>query len=142
MIAVYNDKINIDNTIKNLNKINVIKGNEKSFYFSDNLVTGEGEFPYNIKHLHSVLQRAEKTNFILTENAIVNIQNVKEVVMEYFQYAGISIYKCCKKDAELYVVSLLCTNGKTESISYHSFKQAQACFNEINKNLKDVELTV
>lgn len=135
MVEVKNNKLMIDGSKTALDQINVIHQVGDNLHVSNSIV----EFAKNVS-IKDVYKQVSKANgnFMLINRAMVNLDNVESVGIKYYQYAGISIYECDKKNAELYTLSLQCANGKTEAISFKTLLEVQKAFRQLK--LKLVEL--
>lgn len=135
MVEIKNDQLIIDDKKLDLTDVNIIHQVQNNLHLSNNIV----EFAQNqdVKEVFKKLSQHGYNNFMLINRAIVNLANVESAIIKYFQYAGISIYECEKKHAELHVISLNCKNGKTESISFRTFAEAEKFHQEINKKLAE-----
>ena len=137
MLEIKNNNLIIDGKAKSLNDINVINGNEKTVCIFVNMLVGVKKHDCSIKDLHKQLVEAGYNNFMLTNNAIINLNNIENMYIKYYQYAGISILESSKANAELCLLNLVCKNGKTESMSFNSNKEADKVYRTINDKLID-----
>lgn len=137
MIKIKNNILTIDKKSTNIDEINMIQSVKDKLYFSNNIVEISPK-PYDINLLHKNLVEAGLENFILLDNVIVNLDNVVSLYIKYFQYAGISIFQCNKEDAEMYMLAINCRNGKTETISFRTWAEAEKCYHTLDKALTDL----
>lgn len=137
MIEIKNNQLIVDGFKIDLNEINVIHQVKNNLHLSNSIV----EFAQNldIKELFEMLKEKGLINFILVNKALVNINNVASLKVKFYQYAGISIYECEKKHAELYVISLECKDGKTESISFRTLAETEKYYQELDAKLTELK---
>ena len=91
------------------------------------------------------LVRTGIKNFVLIDNVIVNTENVSDIYVKYFQYAGISIFQCNKENAEMYMLVMTCKNGKAETISFSSIEELEKYRKTIENsitNLKSSQMNI
>lgn len=136
MIEIKGNKLKIDGKVMDLDEVNIIHQVKNNLHLSNSIV----EFAQNldIKELFEKLKEKGFHNFILVNKALVNINNVDSLKIKYYQYAGISIYECEKKHAELYVISLECKDGKTESISFRTLAETEKYYQELDAKLTEL----
>ena len=73
------------------------------------------------------------------DNVIVNTENVSDIYVKYFQYAGISIFQCNKENAEMYMLVMNCKNGKAETISFSSIEELEKYRNIIENSIANLK---
>jgi len=139
MLEVKDNKLKIGKTVKDLKDVNLINGKEKSISFSNNMLERITEYPYTLDEVYSVLTNAGLQNFWLVNNTIVNLNNVEDVKIKYYQYAGLSIVESTKENAETCFINIICKNGKTESISFSSVKEAEYFNNTLTSLLFELK---
>ena len=142
MVEIKNNALIIDGETKNLNNINIINGKNNFVYFSNNMLERIKNYPYSIEEVYSQIEKSGLKNFWFVNNTIINVNNILKVYIEYYQYAGLSIIKSSKTNAETCFVKIECVNGKTESISFSSDKEAEKFYHELDNkiiNLKNTE---
>lgn len=139
MLELKNNKLIIDGVEKNLKDINLIIGNENTISFSSNLVERIKEYPYSILDLYAELTKTGLKSFWLTNNKIINLNNIERVYIKYYQYAGLSIIETIKSNAEKCNVNIVCKNGKTESVSFSSDKEAEKFYHELDNKIMDIK---
>lgn len=136
MIEIKNDNLIIDKKTTPINQINMIQSAKGKLYFSNSIVE-ISEKPYDINEVYEKLQSAGCSNFVLIDNVIINVSNVDSTYIKYFQYAGISIFQCDKKNAEMYMLVLNCKNGRAENIFYRSAKEAEKAYHKLDDSIID-----
>jgi len=139
MIEVKDNEIIIDGVVKYLNNVNLIKSENDSVYFSSNIVERIKKYPYNIKEVYKQINNAGLTNFWLTNNTIINLNNIESVHIKYYQYAGLSIIETSKLNAEKCFVNMVCKNRKIESIGFSSDKEAEKFYHELDDKLIEIK---
>ena len=139
MIKIEDNKIIIDKVVKNLNDVNLIIGNDNTISFSSNLVERIKEYPYSISDLYTELTKAGLKSFWLINNKIINLNNIERVYIKYYQYAGLSIIETIKANAETCNVNIVCKNGKTETISFSSDKEAEKFYHQLDDKITDMK---
>ena len=136
MIEIKNNQLVIDGFKISLNDINIIHQVKNNLHLSNSII--EFAKDIEIKDVFKVINNSEN-NFILINKAIVNLDNVESASIKYYQYAGISIYECEKKHAELYVLRLLCKDGNTETISFRTLEEVQKYYQELQNRLSELK---
>lgn len=138
MLEVKNNNLIIDDKTRAIDEINMIQSAKGKLYFSNSIVE-ISENSYDINEVYKKLQSASSNNFVLIDNAIVNVNNIESLHKKYFQYAGISIIQCDRENYEMCMVVLNCKNGSSETISFRSEKEADDCCEIINKAIADLK---
>ena len=144
MVEIKNNNLIIDGKSTPIDEINMIQSAKGKLYFSNNIVEISKE-SHDIKELNNIFQQAGLTNFVLIDNVIVNTENVSDIYVKYFQYAGISIFQCNKENAEMYMLVMTCKNGKAETISFSSIEELEKYRNIIENsiaNLKSLQMNI
>lgn len=139
MIKINEDKIIADGLEKDLSNINVINLSNKYLSFSSRIadcVKYEGD----IESFYKKITNAGLNGYLLLGNNVINLNNVVSLHIEYYQYAGISIHKCSPEHAEMYLLTIECQNGKKETISFRTNKEAEQCYKEINSAFKQLKI--
>ena len=136
MIEVKNNNLIIDEKKYSINEINMIQSVNGKLYFSNNIVE-ISKNPYDINELHKKLTDAGFSNFELFNNSVVNVENIDSMYIKYFQFAGISIFQCDKKHAEMFMLVMNCKNGKAETISFRTAKEAEKCYHILDNAIID-----
>ena len=138
MIEIKKDKIIADGLEKNFENISVISLGKKYLSFSSKIADCT-KYDKDIDTFYQELIKAGLNGFVLINDNIFNLNNIIQVEFDFYQYAGISIHKCSKEDAELCLLTLVCKNNKRESIPFRTFKEAEICYKEINKKLNELK---
>jgi len=141
MIEVKNNNLIIDGVSKSLKDINIINCKGNAIYFSNNMVERIKEYPYTIEEVYNAITTAGYNGFWLVNNTLININNIEKVFIKYYQYAGLSIVESSKANAETCFVNIVCKNGKTESISFSSDKEAEKFYNDLDNKIIDIKQT-
>ena len=139
MIKIKKDKIIFDGLEKNIEDINVINISKNYLCFSSRIADCT-KYDKDINTFYGEITKAGLSGFSLIENNIINLNNVLSLHIEFYQYAGISIHKSSKENAELYHLNLVCKNGKKETIPFRTFKEAEHCYHEIDGALADLRI--
>ena len=138
MIEINGNMLFIDEKSTQIENINIIKSIKNKLYFSNNIVEISPK-SHNIDEVYSVLQQAGLSNFVLINNAIVNASNIESMYIKYYQYAGLSILQCEKGNAEMCNLILCCKNGKEETISFPTTKEAEKCYHILDAAVADIK---
>ena len=136
MLEIKNDNLIIGKKSTSIDEINMIQSAKGKLFFSNSIVEISKD-AYDINEVYNELKKAGYSNFVLLDNAIVNVENINEVYIKYYQYAGISIFQCNKENAEMYMVVIACKNGKSETISFSSEIEAEKCCDLLNTALNN-----
>jgi len=126
MIEIKDDKIVADGIERYINKINVITLSRNYLSFSGRIADCV-KYEQDIDSFYKELINTGNKSFILFDNKIINLNNIDSMHIDFYQYAGISILKSSKTNADLYILILECNNGKNESIPFRTFKEAEHC---------------
>ena len=137
MIEIKKNKIIADGIERDIDNINVINYSRNYLSFSSRIADC-AKYEKGIEAFYEELNNAGLIGFILHGNDIVNLNNVITLTIEFYQYAGISIHKTTKENAELYHLNLVCKNGRKETIPFRTYKEAEECFNFIGAALKQL----
>ena len=135
MLEVKDNKLIIDGIVKDLKDVNLINSKSNAIYFSNNMVERIKSYPYSIEEVYKVLENSGINTFWLVNNTIINLNNIERVFIKYYQYAGLSIVETLKENAETCFVNIVCKNGKTESISFSSDKEAEKFYHELDNKI-------
>ena len=141
MVEIKNNALIIDGETKNLNNINIINGKNNFVYFSNNMLERIKNYPYPIEEIYALIKKAGLNNFWFVNNKIININNIQKVYIKYYQYAGLSIIESLRINAETCVVNIECVNGRTESISFSSDKEAEKFYHELDNRIIESKCT-
>ncbi|MBR4998263.1 MAG: hypothetical protein IKY10_00130 [Clostridia bacterium] len=138
MIEIKKDKIFADGIERHIDNVNLINFSRNYLSFSGRI--GDCvKYDKTIEVFYQELTQKGLTGFVLLNNDIVNLNNIVSVDIEFYQYAGISIHKTSKENAELYHLNFVCKNGKKETIPFRTYKEAEECFKAVNKALKNIK---
>ena len=135
MLEVKDNKLIIDGIVKDLKDVNLINSKSNAIYFSNNMVERIKSYPYSIEEVYKVLENSGINTFWLVNNTIINLNNIERVFIKYYQYAGLSIVETLKENAETCFVNIVCKNGKTETISFSSDKEAEKFYHELDNKI-------
>lgn len=135
MIEIKKDKIIADGIERRIENVNVINFSRNYLSFSGRI--GDcAKYEDGIETFYQALKKAGLTGFILHGNDIINLNNIVSADIEFYQYAGISIHKTTKQNAELYHLNFICKNGKKETIPFRTYNEAEECFKTVNSALR------
>lgn len=134
MLKINKDKIIADGMEKSYDNITVMTLARNYLSFSGGIADCV-QYDGKIKDVYNALLDAGITGFILHDNNLININNIQSSCIDFYQYAGISIHQCSKDNAELYHLKLMCKNGKTETIPFRTFNEAEDLHFIINNAL-------
>ena len=137
MIKINKDKIVADGLEKEIDKIVVINWSKNYLSFSSRIADCV-KYEKGIEAFYEELNNAGLTGFVLVDNNIVNLNNIASLHIEFYQYAGISIHQSSKENAELYHLSIVCKNGRKETIPFRTFKETEQCYHAIDAALTDL----
>lgn len=140
MLEVKDNKLIIDDTVKDLKDINLINGKNNNVYFSDNMLERIKIYPYSVEKVHLALLNAGLNDFWLVNNTIINLNNIERVYIKYYQNAGVSVVESSKANAATCFVNIVCKNGRTESISFSSDKEAEKFYHLIDDKIADMKM--
>ena len=138
MIEIKKDKIIADGIERDIDNINVISYSRNYLSFSSRIADC-AKYEKGIDSFYEEIKKAGLKDFVLYESEIINMGNVLSIDMEFYQYAGISILKTSKENAELYDVVLKCRNGKKETIPFRTYKEAEECLSVIQQALQQMK---
>jgi len=138
MIEIKKDKFIINGNEKMLKNVNIIKTEKDGLCFS-NRFTDCVDCEYDTNDLYQSIVGAGLKGFMMANDVIVNLNNVESMFIKYYQLAGISIHACKQDHADLCLLTLVCKNGRTESIPFNTHKEAEKCYHEIDSKLSDLK---
>ena len=138
MIEINDNNLVVDGKQMPIEKINIIKLIKNKLYLSNNIVEISPK-SYKLDEVVAALQEAGLTNFVKIENAIVNAGNVESMYIKYYQYAGISIFQCEKYNADMCNLVICCKNGKEETISFSSSKEAEKNYHILDSVVTEIK---
>ena len=130
-MEIKNNELKIEHKTKKLSDINVIRVARGYVYLSSSLVDCI-QSELTISDIKDALNNAGIDEFYEVENMLINTDNIKNMFIKHYQYAGISIYQCEKDHSDLNVVNIVCKNGKTESVPFSTFREAEAFYHEVD----------
>ena len=136
MIEIKNNVLKINEIAKPVKDINIIKVVKDSVCLSNRMVDSV-ECDCKIEDLYQKFIDAKLNNFVLSNNTIINLENIKSLYIKNYQYAGISIYQCEKEHAELCLLVFVCKNGRNEIMPFSTFKEAEHWYHEIDTLITD-----
>lgn len=137
MLRIEDSKIIANGVEREINKINIMNLSKRYLSFS-NKIADCVEYDKDMKSFYQELLNAGHQGLLLIDNNIINLNNILSLHIEFYQYAGISIHKSSKENAELYHLNIVCKNGRKETIPFRTFKEAEQCYHEIDLALSQL----
>ena len=138
MIEIKNKTLIIDGKSAPIKDVNMIQSAKGKLYFSNKFVE-VSKNSYEINDVYKILKNVGITNFVLVDKVIVNAENIKSLYIQYYQYAGLSIFQCDKANAEMCMLCINCKNGRSETISFSSAKEAEKCYHILDNAVADIK---
>ena len=138
MIEIKNDNLIIDKKSTPIKEINMIQSAKGKLYFSNKIVEIADGY-YSIYGVYNLLKKAGFTNFVYLDNVVVNAENINSLHINYYQFAGLSIFQSNKENAEMYMLVMNCKNGKSETISFSSAKEVEKCYHILDNVVSDIK---
>ena len=136
-LDIKDGKILVEGFDREIDKINMINLSREYLSFSSK-ISDSHKYNGDINSVYQLLIDANIKGLLLQGNNIINLNNVVSLYIDYYQYAGISIHKSSMANAEMCLLTLVCKDGKKESIPFRTHKEAEKCYHEIDGALSDL----